>query len=249
MKPLIGITCNFIVANMASSTTTSHMPSMANVISETYVKAVEKAGGIPVIIPTTEDMDLVTAMIDRLDGVIISGGVDVDSWKYNHRPAATLGEICPVRDDLEIFIANYVIEKTNKPLLGICRGVQVMNVAAGGTLHQDLQSDGYEKHALNIYPRDYLSHGITIQPNSTLSEIYGDNTIRVNSFHHQAVRQVAPTYVAVAHSEDGVIEAIEHEKCNEGRFIIGVQWHPEILTKYDFQMKLFDEFINKSKNT
>ena len=227
-KPIIGITPNFSFKERTYS------------IAETYVESIKKAGGIPLLIPHAPE-DAVQ-LAPRLDGLLISGGPDLEPAYFGETPSPKVGSICPERDESEMALLKAFVA-VGKPILGICRGVQALNVGLGGTLYQDLGSD-YEgkviKHNQDA-PRWYFGHKATLVAGSKLAGILGETEIGVNSFHHQAVKDIAPGFVAVAHAPDGVIEAIEKP---DHPFCLGVQWHPEgmfaLTTYYD---KLFAAFV------
>lgn len=206
-----------------------------------YTDAVENVGGIPLILPITEDTSIIAEMVERVDGIIISGGVDVDPQLFGEQPLPKLGRIDPQRDFFELQLAQLALQE-DKPLLGICRGCQVLNVAAKGTVIQDIAShygsENVLKHSQSA-PRWYLSHAIEILKESKLAQIFGCTTIQVNSYHHQAVKDPAPGFLASAQAKDGVIEAIEGLK---NRYAIGVQWHPELL------WQRHPEFVNLFKS-
>jgi len=238
MRPLIGITCSMGLG--IYSMTQENMPQLQHRMNETYVRAVTEAGGIPVILPNSADLSLVKELIDRLDGVLLSGGGDVDPALYGRRPNAQLGSVTPRRDAFELAVARYVLNETDKPLLGICRGIQVMNVAMGGTLYIDLPTEGKLSHSLSMYQRDQVSHGIEVAEDTRLAAIMGAGESMVNSFHHEAVLDIADCFVPSALSvPDGVIEAIE---LPGDRFAVGVQWHPEELTARPEARALFRAF-------
>lgn len=239
MKPLIGITCSMGLG--ITSMTMENLPQEQHRMNDTYVKAIIQAGGIPVVIPAYEDISLIKELVDRLDGVLLSGGVDLDPARYGQRPNAHLGRVSPRRDAAEIAIARYVIRETDKPLLGICRGVQVMNVAMGGSLYIDLPSEGKLAHSLSMYPRHQVSHEIEVAENTHLAEAMGTGKNMVNSFHHEAVKELAEGFAVSAVSvPDDVIEAIE---LPGERFVVGVQWHPEELTTRQEAKQIFRNFV------
>lgn len=240
MRPLIGITCSMGLG--IYSMTQENMPQLQHRMGDSYIKAITNAGGIPVIIPNNADLSVIRELVDRLDGVLLSGGGDVDPNLYGQRPNGHLGSVNPRRDASEIAIARYVLNETDKPLLGICRGIQVMNVAMGGTLYIDLPSEGKLAHSLGMYQRDQVTHEVTVVKDSRLASIMGKGQGWVNSFHHEAVKDLADCFTASAVSDpDGVIEAIE---LPGDRFAVGVQWHPEELTARDEAMSLFKAFVN-----
>lgn len=243
MKPVIGITCNFDYRDEIGIV--SHMGGVGqkwDFLADSYITAVEKSGGIPVIIPICDDIETVKDMVSRMDGVLISGGHDIDPRRYGERARSYCGTIMPKRDSQDIGLAEYVLNETDKPILAICRGIQVLNVAAGGSLYQDLEKEGgFEHHFMDMYPLNCISHQITAKVGSKIHEIYGKNQIGVNSFHHQAVRRPGKEFAVTAVSDDGVPEAIEWEG---RRFVVGVQWHPEMMEDSVEQQKIFRALVN-----
>jgi len=243
MKPLIGITGSMGLG--IYSLQQEHMPAERHQLSDSYVRAIAQAGGIPVVIPCCEDENLMKALVDRLDGVLLSGGGDVDPALFGQRATGHLGSVTPRRDAAELAIARYVIEETDKPILGICRGIQAMNVAMGGTLYIDLPDAGKLCHSLTMYPRAMVSHSVVIAEDTHLAAAYGSGEQKVNSFHHQAVNAVAPGFLVTAKSaDDAVVEAMEMPG---ERFVVGVQWHPEELIAREEAQRLFRSFVEAAK--
>lgn len=200
---------------------------MGVVLSDDYAQGVEAAGGIPVVIPFLENEEMMREYAERLDGLLLAGGEDVDPSFYGEAPHIGLGEVSPERDALEISLIRETVA-LGKPILGICRGMQVLNVALGGSLYQDLPREwrGVIQHSQRA-KRSHLSHTVRIQEQSKLYELLGRNsTIGCNSFHHQAVKEVAQNLVPVAWDEEGLIEAVENRSYP---FMVAVQWHPENL--------------------
>lgn len=234
IKPIIGITC---VVNWQDGR------QMQN---ETYIQAVLKAGGTPVLLPAVEDAAVLEAHLQLLDGLLVSGGPDIDPQWFGEQPAPALGAVVPLMDDYEVKLIRRFLA-TDKPILGICRGEQVLNVAAGGTLYQDIYSSlsGLLKHRQEA-PRPFRSHSINIMPGTRLAAILGPGQTLVNTFHHQAVAQPAPGFVVSAQAPDGIIEAIESVN---HRFVLGVQWHPEgmwnVAANYD---QLFAAFVQAASH-
>lgn len=189
-----------------------------------YAEAVAGVGGLPFILPLTNDPELVRELAEGLDGLLLSGGPDVDPGRYGEEPRPGLGEVAPLRDALEFMLLDRMLA-ADKPVFGICRGVQVMNAFFGGTLYQDLERerDGVLQHSQSA-PRDHLAHRVELVSGTRLARIVGAGEIPVNTFHHQAVNQLAPGCVANAFARDGVLEGLEHPGY---RFALGVQWHPE----------------------
>ena len=218
------------------------------VMNQRYFHACTSVGAIPWMVPLLDDdVETLRAIYDRLDGVFIAGGVDVDPRSYGAERHALCGRTDPPRDFVEIQFAKWALED-GKPVFGVCRGLQVINVAAGGTLVQDCEGlfQGAIKH--DYFPgagwaRDHLAHDIRIAAGSRLHGCFGVETAMVNSMHHQAVERVGDGLVATAWAPDGLIEALEGTR--DGHFLVGVQWHPEALTERDPRMRrLFDVFVD-----
>lgn len=195
-------------------------------INENFFHAVELAGGVPVCIPPIRNEAALKDLSKKLNGLVLSGGPDIDPIHYGEKPIPQLGNIDPDRDAAEIFITREMF-KLKKPILGICRGTQVLNVAFGGKLIQDIAV--YLKNPLKHEqdaPRWHKSHEVEIcEEDSVIFYLSGRRRLRVNSFHHQAIEEVAPGFKVCAVAPDGIIEAIE--SVNKDLFCIGVQWHPE----------------------
>lgn len=243
MKPLIGISCSMGLG--IYSMTQDNPPQEQHRLGDNYVKAIVRAGGIPVILPSCEDPSVMEAMAEGLDGFLLSGGGDVDPARYGQRATGHLGGVSVRRDAAELALAKYVIGKTDKPLLGICRGVQVMNVAMGGSLHIDLPDAGKLCHSLTMYPRHVTTHDVEVTEGTRVAAAMGSGVGRVNSFHHEAVDELAEGFLISARSvPDGVIEAIE---LPGERFVVGVQWHPEELNAMEESQNLFRAFVDASK--
>jgi putative glutamine amidotransferase len=231
-NPIIGITCSQddIESNY--------------ILRKYYVNVIEYFGGVPVILPAVNNK-LIENHINLISGLILSGGGDVDPLYFNKEPNPSCGLITPERDFYEIeLIKKY--EKTGKPLLAICRGVQVLNIAYGGSIYQDIYSELQKeliKHE-QLAPKWYPTHSVEINTESKLYKIFKEKIIRVNSFHHQAVNIPADDFNVTAVSSDGIIEAIEHKNLDW----IGVQWHPECMAeKISMQKNIFEYFINYCK--
>jgi putative glutamine amidotransferase len=210
-------------------------------VNDDYVQAVAMAGGIPFILPLISDPDAIREQVESMDAVIISGGVDVNPLLYGEEPVSELGYLCPERDVYDLEAVRIILEM-DKPVIGICRGMQIMNVISGGTLYQDLSKNevGKVKHLQNSKP-DLATHSVDVAEGTKLFGILGGSAM-VNSYHHQAVKELAPGFRVSARAKDGIIEAIEKE---EG-FAIGVQWHPEMIARKDSRMlELFRELISR----
>jgi putative glutamine amidotransferase len=207
------------------------------VMNQRYSRAVAAAGGLPMMIPLLEEEDILRALYDRLDGVLLPGGVDVDPATYGETPLATCGRLDSARDRVELAFARWAIEE-GKPLFGLCRGLQIVNVALGGTLYQDIAAQRSDAIKHDYFPtagysRDHLAHGVTVTSGSRLDSLVGTAPLKVNSMHHQAVKDLAAGLVTTAVAPDGLVEAAESPA---GPFLLGVQWHPESLTERDPRM-------------
>ena len=228
-KPLIGIT--------------SYSRNEENrfTLPAKYIESIERAQGIPVLItPVTERSE---ELIGRLDGFILTGGADVDPATYGGENDPTVYGVNPERDQFELALARAVAENA-VPLLAICRGIQVLNVAMGGTLVEHIPNV-YGESVIHRDERfDKVEHIVSIFPESRLTEIMGVTEFNCPSFHHQCVRDIAPEFIICSQSEDGVVEAIESAKYPK---IIAVQWHPEYISESDAsQQRLFDTLVRWS---
>ena len=215
-------------------------------IPQAYLDAILTAGGLPILLPASLPLAVLPGLVASFDGFVLSGGGDLDPVLYGGRANANVHAINPERDAFELALIPLVLD-ADKPLLAICRGVQVLNVALGGSLYEDIPSALPEalRHDWYLdYPRDYLAHWVEVVPGSRLAEILGTRKLRTNSLHHQAIRHPAPALEVVARAEDGVIEAVE---LPGKRFAIGVQWHPECLPEEPAMQKLFLEFVNAAR--
>ncbi len=232
MRPRIGIACSTMDSVEGRGVCRLHVP-------EPYVRRVEEAGGLALLLPTT-DPARARAYLELLDGLLLIGGDDVDPSLYGAPPHPELGSVDRKRDVFEIALVREAA-RSRLPSFGVCRGLQLMNVALGGTLHQHLPADVPD--ALPHAGRYDASHGVSVVPGTHLARILGARTVEVNSHHHQAVDRSAPGFVATAHASDGVIEASE---LPPHPFFLGVQWHPERLEADDATKRLFRAFVEAS---
>lgn len=196
-------------------------------IRRTYVQAVLDAGGLPVLIPPAPE-DVLRETFFRLDGLLLPGGGDVAPAHYGEPPHPKLGAVEPERDELELALCRLALAG-DKPLLAICRGIQVMNVATGGTLYQDIPSQHQTAigHASDLsLARNYIAHNVLIEPGSHLANLVGSEPLAVNSWHHQALKDIGRGLVVTGRAPDGIVEAVE---ASGHRFAVGVQFHPEDL--------------------
>jgi putative glutamine amidotransferase len=197
-------------------------------LTAAYVTALESAGLIPLIIPPLSKIDAAHAVLDSVSGLVLTGGEDVDPSRYGEARHEKVRSVNPERDDTEAELVNEA-KTRGTPVLAICRGIQILNVALGGTLIQDIPSQLRTTIAHDEDgPRDVRSHEITIERGSRIAEALGTDHATVNSFHHQSVKEVAPGMRVTARSPDGVIEGME--SANAAWWVLAVQWHPEDLT-------------------
>ena len=221
-RPVIGITSSQFIESASHGVFPRHS------VSKAYSEAVHRAGGIPIILPFFDDV--APNLLELIDGLILTGGADLDPARFGETDVhPKTYDILPDRDEAEIQLATGAIAR-DMPLLGICRGIQVLNVAMGGTLYQDVPDEfsaelGHRQHEHDI-PADEPGHLVTVVSGSLLERTYGGNPIPVNSFHHQAVKDIAPGLIPTGLSADGLVEAIES---TGHTFVLGVQWHPELM--------------------
>jgi len=245
-RPLIGIPSQTLQAIDGIPDNLPH----SWVMNSRYYLALAEAGAAPVMLPLFDlDLETLRAVYDRLDGLLLAGGVDMDPCSFGELPHPALGKTDPARDALELQLARWAIED-KLPVLGLCRGHQVLNVALGGTLWQDIEAQvsGAIKHdyfPTAGYARDYHAHEVTLTPGSRLHRAFGVPTMRVNSMHHQAVKRLAPTLTVSATAPDDLIEAFE---AAGEHFLVGVQWHPEIFEQSDpGTRRLFQSFVDAAR--
>jgi len=211
--------------------------------NQSYVRAVARAGAAPLLIPLLADEALLRALYDRIDGLLLPGGVDVHPRLYGEQIHARCGTISEVRDEVELVLIRWA-RADRKPLLAICRGIQTLNVALGGSLYQDIeamvpQAIRHDCHA--SHARNHTAHDVAVSAGSRLAHLVGTETLPVNSFHHQAIKETAPQLTVTAWAPDGIIEAVEEE---EQPFVLGVQWHPEEMADDDARaQRLFDALV------
>jgi putative glutamine amidotransferase len=211
-------------------------------LAEAYIEALSQAGASPLLIPLGLSEDDLGNLLPRFEGIIFSGGGDISPQVYGSDHHPEIHEIDPDRDRLELSLFRLVQEK-NIPFLAICRGMQLVNIALGGTLYADIADcyPGALKHDfMEKYSRNFRAHEIKVSPNSHLEDVLGRSSLEVNSIHHQGVDRLAPGLKASAHSPDGLVEAIE---LPDYPFGLGVQWHPECLLEMYEMRKLFRSFV------
>ncbi len=211
-------------------------------VSSYYVTSIELAGGVPLLLPPVKDNSDIEKQLELIDVLIMSGGNDVDPVLYGEEHSELLEEICPNRDRYELELLK-MAHKKGIPIFGICRGLQLINVAFGGSLYQDISHFPDETIDHNQQGvGDTPFHPVNIEEGTLLAQIVGKNSLATNSFHHQAIKKLSPDFKVNARTEDGLIEGIESK---EGSPVLAVQWHPEIMAGTDFfNLKLFQYFVN-----
>ena len=226
MKPLIGLT---------PSVSDNHKQIALN---RDYSEAVRRSGALPVLLPLTEDTYILDGIFDRLDGMVFTGGADIEPAMYGQEKLPVCGETEPQRDGMEMYLLRRCL-LAGLPFLAICRGFEVMNIAAGGTLYQDIETQRPDsvKHPCYDTPAEKV-HAVSFVAGTKLRQIEDMPETRVNSRHHQGVREVGKGMTVSAYAEDGLIEGLE---IPDHPFAIGIQWHPETLSAFTPEaQRLFD---------
>jgi putative glutamine amidotransferase len=239
-KPLIGISTSYYSSANGMNTVR---------LNQAYVDAISLAGGIPVLIPSSITPEDLAELTERLDGLLLSGGGDISVGLFDGEDHPSISGVDPNRDTAELNLVR-LFKETDKPIFGICRGVQAINVALGGSLNTNIptQVDTTINHSNDapegVATRRSIVHSVDLQPGSKLSGIVGTTKLEVNSFHHQGVRKVAAGAVITGHAPDGTIESLEFP---DHPFCIGVQWHPEWLTHQAETQQLFKAFVDSAR--
>jgi putative glutamine amidotransferase len=241
MKPVIGITPSLMRDTQPHGTFERYL------LSANYPNAVLAAGGVPVILPPQDDH--AGALLDRLDGLLLSGGADIDPAEYGDTEIhPTTYDISELRDRFEFALLREALDR-DLPILCICRGIQVLNVGLGGTLYQDV-ADQYDRALLHRQQEAGIEaaepgHTVVVTDGGLLAAVYGTDTIATNSFHHQAVKTVAPDLVVEARSDDGLVEAVSLPGHS---FVLGVQWHPEMMfARHPVQLAPFNALAEAAR--
>jgi len=239
MRPLIGIPCRPLTRAETGK------PIYAN--NRAYVHAVESAGGLPVLIPMIKDLNILTALLSRLDGILLSGGIDVHPSHYGEEVHPLTQEVDIELDEFEITLASWAIQQ-DIPVLGVCRGMQLINVVLGGTLYQDIDNQYPDSiaHSQRHLPITHLAHHIIVEPGSRMEKILGHGAVWVNSHHHQAIKDPGKGVRITGRAPDGVPELLEVPDC---RFVMAVQSHPEEIYSIEPAFKrLFSAFVQASSS-
>ena len=246
-RPVIGITTQTL---QAIDGIPSGLPE-SWVMNQRYFVAATIVGGVPWMVPLLDDdEDTLYEIYQHLDGILIPGGVDMDPATFGEDRHPKLGAVDPARDRVELQLVKWALED-RKPVLGLCRGAQVINVALGGTLYQDIADQLPEAIKHDYFPtagfeRDHLAHEVTLTPGSRLHSLMERKRFLVNSMHHQGIKALAPALVPAALAPDGIVEAVE---LGGEHFCVGVQWHPEVFELTDPHTRhLFRAFIRAAQD-
>ncbi|MFA5473001.1 MAG: gamma-glutamyl-gamma-aminobutyrate hydrolase family protein [Aminobacteriaceae bacterium] len=238
-QPVIGIVGNLLIEKGGFS------PGMErSYVNNDYVSAVESAGGLPVILPPVRGQDVAEKLADHADALLISGGYDIDPLLYGEEPHEALGFVYRDTDIFQLRTIRTALAK-GKPILGICKGIQLLNVACGGTIYQDISEipDSFVKHDQNR-KRSCPSHTVVAEEGSVIAELLG-TTFTVNSYHHQAVKEIGRGLKVTSRAMDGVIESVEMEG---EAFVLAVQWHPEMMmASGDDMLPLFLRLVEEAE--
>ena len=235
MNPVIGISTNFLTVDKGK------FLGMERIyVNKDYVDAVNKAGGVPLLLPPVEDAETVCRYVRLCDGFILSGGGDINPALYGEIPHPKLEEFHSTLDCSQWLLTQEIL-RADKPLLAVCRGVQLLNVVQGGSLWQDISAIDHPVMLHSQFsPRGDLFHPVDIAQDSILHRLFGDKLV-VNSFHHQCLKDPGKGLEITATAPDGIIEAVEMP---DHRFVIGIQWHPEmLLTASDTMLPLFRQLM------
>jgi putative glutamine amidotransferase len=238
LRPVIGIPARSVV-DSSNGFRYSGIPL-------TYSSNVERAGGAPILIPLHLSEDTLKAIYSRIDGLLLAGGVDVHPKEFGEDIMPFCGEIDTARDETELRVTRWALND-GRPIFGICRGIQMLNVAAGGSLYQDIPSQIATEQNHSYKPGDpynLRAHPITLEPDSRMAQWLGTANLQVNSLHHQSLKRVAPGLRVIGRSPDGVIEAVES---TDEQFRVGVQFHPELLDDDARMLKLFEAFVESAR--
>ncbi|SHJ48365.1 putative glutamine amidotransferase [Dethiosulfatibacter aminovorans DSM 17477] len=283
MKPIIGITCVSVNSwlpklNKGNEEQKKEFEKVCNacesiknmlefnelkfsMVFDNDIRAIEEAGGIPLLLPSFSDIKDIESLVNVLDGILFTGGNDINPFVYNEEnkySKGLLGNIDTLddndasfyakfndeRDRMEIELVKHIYENTDKPMMGICRGMQIINVAMGGSLYQDIkyQNITRSEHS-DILNWNKMVHSVNVSRDSNLFNIVNKEKLMVNSIHHQSVSRVGENLKVTAKSDDNIIECIE--SCNKDKYIMGLQWHPEMIRNVVEQRSIFDSFIKK----
>ncbi len=240
MKPVIGITVNYDMGNRIGTHTGLGTPLQDwDYIALDYANAVAASGGIPVLIPNLKNPDDMIPFLDRIDGLLLSGGADIEPTLYGDVVKGFCGPIQVRRDAQEMVLLKGAFAK-KMPILGICRGLQFLNVGFGGTMYQDLPTEKGIYHSIDVAERNHPIHTVKFS-GGMIRDIMGVDELGTNSYHHQGLKDIAANGTVTGMTADGNVEVVEFSGGHP--FTLGVQWHPEMMYDSPYTKKLFDAFI------
>ncbi|MGH7471328.1 MAG: gamma-glutamyl-gamma-aminobutyrate hydrolase family protein [Longimicrobiales bacterium] len=244
MRPLIAVPTQTLQAIDGIPESLPH----SWVMNHRYFTALMSVGAAPWMVPLVpDDESTLRSLYEMADGIFLAGGVDVDPVSYREDRLDVCGRTDPARDAVELLLTRWAMQE-QKPVLGVCRGLQVINVACGGTLQQDLAHRviKHDYFPTQGYARDHIAHDASVRPGSRMRAIYDAETIAVNSMHHQGIQQLGAGLDATVLAPDGLIEGVEG---TNGAFLLAVQWHPEMLIDRDAgTQRLFQAFVDAARN-
>lgn len=243
-RPLIGLT---VYDRLVTTNRVGEMHVTANPVS--FARLIDAAGGVPIFIPNVA-LETLRPVLDQLDGIVLTGGGDVDARRYGEDPRPETFDVDETRDGLENYLSLRAVQE-GVPMLGTCRGMQILNVVLGGTLVQEIGQPRGATEEIDHNPKAELweaTHWVTVEPGSRLASVHGPGLLKVNSFHHQVVSRLGEGLRATAVSPDGLIEAVEAE--DPEVWIVGVQWHPELMSlRYQHHAGLFNALVDAASAT
>lgn len=248
MKPIIGICTNYSPLDELGLMTKLGLPGQEwQLLADDYIKGIERGGGVPVIIPILEQIENIVPLLGCLDGIVFTGGQDIEPRQYGQNAGKNLGTISPERDSQEIALAKKALYEMEIPVLGICRGHQILNVAAGGTLYSDIETQRVEamNHTCFHAPKHHRAHEAEVLEGTRMKDIFGQEILGINSYHHQAIDRMGEGFKVSMVAGDGIVEAMEYPG---ERFVVSVQWHPEMMVdRCPEYLKLFSSFVASCK--
>ncbi len=246
MKPVIGITSNYVDDDVYFlNKGLGALGQDYSAVAVDYLNAIIYAGGVPIVIEPSYNENYLRDVLNIVDGVLVTGGNDVESLRYGVNSSSKIGRVFRIRDESDLFITDYAINN-DMPYLGICRGLQILNTYMNGTLITDIEPGKYIDHSAVNSEKYIKAHSVNIKRGSILFDAYKKEKVFVNSFHHQGIDKLGENLRAVASSDDGLCEAVQMDN---KRFVLATQWHPEMLFEDDeIHAEIFKKFIEACKN-
>ena len=247
MKPIIGVTVNnYFHSEPFVEDKLGFMGQEWHVVAHDYIRELELAGAVPMLIPIYRENKDVSRIIDVCDGILVTGGRNTDPRYYGEKFSPAISSVNPWRDEWEILLCQKLLKESTIPVLGICRGIQILNVSAGGTLYRDVVEGGKDYHASCFkMPAFQPSHTVHLEKDSRIYQIFNEEEIETNSFHTMGVKDVGAGLKVAGRTSDGLVEVIEQDK--KDRFFIAMQFHPEMMApRFTKFRKIFTSFVDAS---